>query len=82
MTRFTADDARNLANDDLDQRIRQAVSNADAGPNATYMRVYCDDPWLHSLESELRDRGFINIDVPNITIKGDVYFEWEGQSHD
>lgn len=73
---YTAEDARQESGRDLDEVIRHAVKNADAGPNATYMRVYHDDPWLWRLESELEARGFKNIDVPDITIKGDVYFEW------
>lgn len=74
---FTADDARRAGQDDLDRRIRAAVHENDGGNNAAYLRVYCDDPWVNEIEYELERRGFINIQVPDIVIKGDVYFEWD-----
>ena len=75
MTRFTADDARRGNYDDLDRRIRAAVR--DGGGNHAYLRVYHDDAFLYSIKEELEARGFINVQVPSITLKGDVYFEWE-----
>ena len=33
--------------------------------------------YIHSIGSELERRGFKNIQVPDIIIKGDVYFEWD-----
>ena len=60
---------------DLDDRIRRAVKETEHGRGA-YMRVYADDPWRHTIYDDLRERGFVNIDVPDIIIKGDVYFEW------
>jgi len=77
MGRFTATDAQHHGHRDLDQCIRDAVADRSYGQGATSMRVYHDDPWLWSLEQELEDRGFKNIRVPSITIKGDVYFEWD-----
>lgn len=77
MGRFTASDARHHGHRDLDQCIRDAVAERYHGPGATSMRVYHDDPWLSRLEEELDERGFKNIRVPSITLKGDVYFEWD-----
>ncbi len=74
---YTAADARREKADDLDERIRAAVRERDAGPNAAYLRIYHDDPWRYSIMEELHSRGFKNVDVPDITLKGDVYFEWD-----
>jgi hypothetical protein len=71
---FTADDARQLNEDDLDERIEQAVR--DATGNYAYLRVYSEDPFRHSIKEKLEERGFKNVQVPDIIIKGDVYFEW------
>ena len=63
----------------LDDVIKDAVEDAQEGnPDATgtYMRVYNDDPWLPNLKEELEARGFFCVQVPEITIKGDVYFAW------
>jgi hypothetical protein len=76
MKRFTAEDARRGDDDDLGERIKRAVKERDGGPSAAYMRVYIEDPWLHRIEQELLDRGFKNVQVPDIILKGDVYFEW------
>lgn len=74
---FTASNARKMQTLELDDRIKAAVIENDGGPNAAYLRVYCDDPWRYSIKDELEMRGFKNIDVPDIIIKGDVYFEWD-----
>jgi hypothetical protein len=60
----------------LDQRIKWAVQENDAGYKAAYLRIYIEDPWVHQIEYELERRGFKNIRVPSIVLKGDVYFEW------
>ncbi len=73
---YTADDARRGNQDDLDERIEYAVRNFRQGNGAT-MRIYHDDAFRHSIAYELERRGFKNIDVPDITLKGDVYFEWD-----
>lgn len=74
---FTADDARQMDQDNLDTRIKNAVRDADGGsPNSAYLRVYCEDPWFHTIKEELERRGFTNVNVPDIVLKGDVYFEW------
>lgn len=76
---FTAAHARAAVGDDLDERIAYAVRDNRSGDGAS-LRVYIDDPWVHRIESELAARGFINIRVPDIALKGDVYFEWpEGE---
>lgn len=72
---YTAVDARAKDTNDLDERIKYAVENFRSGAGA-HMRVYYDDSFLANLEQELLDRGFKNIDIPDITLKGDVYFEW------
>lgn len=80
MSRFTANDARRGNWDELDGRIRAAVSDcgyADNGNYFAYVRIYHDDAFRYDIASELEARGFVNIDVPSITLKGDVYFEWE-----
>lgn len=75
MSRFTADDARRGNWDELDGRIEAAVRDAGGG-NSAYLRIYAEDSFRYGIESELEKRGFINIRVPNFTLKGDVYFEW------
>lgn len=74
---YTADDARREGDVVLDRRIRAAVQASEGGRNAGYLRVYVEDPWFHRIEQELTLRGFKNIRVPSIILKGDVYFEWE-----
>jgi Fe-S cluster assembly iron-binding protein IscA len=71
---FTADDARKVNQDNLDERIQSAVENSSG--NSTYLRVYIEDSFCSSIRNELEKRGFKNIDVPDIILKGDVYFEW------
>lgn len=74
---FTADDARNTREDDLDRRIEAAVKERDAGPKAAaLLRVYIEDSFCCTIKDELERRGFKNVQVPDICIKGDVYFEW------
>lgn len=74
---YTADMAdREDGQSDLDNRIRMAVKEQDGGYRAAYLRVYIEDPWVHQIEYELERRGFKNIKVPDIVLKGDVYFEW------
>lgn len=73
--RFTADDARRGNADELDSRIKAAVR--EGGPNHAYLRIYIEDAFRDTIERELEARGFINIRVPDFTLKGDVYFEWD-----
>lgn len=72
---YTADDARRGNYDELDARIEHAVREGDG--NSASLRIYVEDAFFHSIWSELHDRGFKNIDVPYIVLKGDVYFEWD-----
>lgn len=74
---YTANDARRGNYDDLDRRIEDAVRSHDAGPNASYLRIYIEDAFCHTIQEELERRGFKSVRVPDITLKGDVYFEWE-----
>lgn len=74
MTRFTDQTARDLNMQDLDERIERAVRGSSG--TGAHMRVYNDDPWVDRIEQELLDRGFHNVQVPMIVIKGDVWFEW------
>lgn len=73
--RFTADHARRGNWDELDGRIKRAVRGS-VGNSAT-MRVYIEDSFLDDIQYELERRGFTNVQVPSITLKGDVYFEWD-----
>lgn len=74
---FTADNARDSDQNELDERIRAAVKSPDGGsPNSTYMRVYVEDWFCGTIQYELERRGFKNVSVPFIVLKGDVYFEW------
>ena len=74
---YTTEHARAGDQDELDRRIKLAVKDADGGaPHSTYMRVYIEDPWRHSIQEELERRGFKNVQVPDFILKGDVYFEW------
>lgn len=77
---FTARDARQMQQDDLDERIERAVREAHGGRAS--MRVYCEDAWLPRLREELERRGFINIRIPDIIIKGDVEFGWPMDEED
>jgi len=72
---FTAEMARQQQADDLDERIQYAVANRRQG-NGAYMRVYSEDPFLHTLHEELEKRGFTNVNVPDVILSGDAYFEW------
>lgn len=71
---FTADMARQQTNNDLDARIEAAVREARG--SGAYLRVNIEDPFVHRIGYELEQRGFKNIVVPDIILKGDVYFEW------
>lgn len=73
---YTAEDARKSTESHLDEKIEVAVKDSDAGPHAAYLRVYLDDPWFRNIKEELEKRGFKNVQVPDICLKGDVYFEW------
>jgi hypothetical protein len=73
---YTADMARKGNMDELDARIEAAVKDRDAGPNAAYLRVYIEDSFCQTIGEELERRGFKNVQVPDICLKGDVYFEW------
>jgi hypothetical protein len=68
--------ARQGQTDDLDARIEAAVKDRDAGPSASYIRVYVEDWFCRTIGEELEKRGFKNVKVPDICLKGDVYFEW------
>lgn len=73
---YTADDANGDWEYELDQRIRSAVREQDAGYKAAYLRIYCEDPFRWTIQEELEKRGFHSVRVPDIVIKGDVYFSW------
>lgn len=73
---YTADMARQKDTTELDARIEAAVKDRDAGPNASYLRVYIEDWFCRTIGEELERRGFKNVQVPDICLKGDVYFEW------
>lgn len=75
---FTAAHARDHDRRDLDTRIKNAVTGRRKGQGA-YMRVYHDDPWRYSIQSDLEERGFTNVEVPDIVICGNVYFEWTSE---
>jgi hypothetical protein len=72
---FTADKARNIDSITLDHRIEHSVRVRSKG-NGTYMRVYHDDSFLENLYEELEKRGFTNIQIPDVCLSADVYFEW------
>lgn len=73
---FTAEHARRGNQDELDRRIKAAVLDARPASHA-YLRVYVEDSFLHNIAYELERRGFKNVSVPDIILKGDVYFEWD-----
>ena len=77
---FTADMARDeraqLAQLELDRRIEAAVKESRSWGNRATVRVYHDDPFVHTIREELEKRGFSGIVVPDITLCGDVSFEW------
>lgn len=76
---FTANDARRVDASALDQKIEAAVREGERYGNRASIRVYIDDPWVHTIKEELEKRGFINVDVPDICLKGDVDFEWRDE---
>lgn len=75
--RFTADMARQLDDILLDERIEHAIKHRKAGTNGAYIRIYIEDSFRYSIQSDLEERGFKNVDVPDICLCGDVYFEWD-----
>lgn len=72
---YTASNAR-LQQDDLDGRIEAAVKDSCGNGNCAHLRIYCSDSFRWTIREELENRGFHNVNVPDIMIKGDVYFEW------
>lgn len=75
---FTAQNAKSLSCD-LDERIEKAVKEAiNCGHKSASIRVYIEDSYVHTVGYELEKRGFTDIYVPNICLKGDVSFSWEG----
>lgn len=78
---FTANDARQKNNSDLDKRIEKEVNYSKSqGLNSGYLRVYIEDWFVSTIEEELQKRGFHSIRVPDITLKGDVYFSWADEN--
>lgn len=77
---YTADQARihrAEAPNDLDERIQTAVEKANRlGQRTASIRVYIEDAYCADIQNELENRGFTNIDVPDIVVKGDVRFSW------
>jgi hypothetical protein len=71
---YTVSDARLQQSNDLDERIEAAVKEAYG--NSAYLRIYCEDRFRYKIREELENRGFVNIQVPDFILKGDVYFEW------
>lgn len=86
---FTADNARSLnkvlseeQSRLLDERIKREVEDAvRSGLTHGHLRVYNDDWFFHSIEYELNQRGFHSVDIPSITLKGDVYFSWADEEN-
>lgn len=75
---FTADKARNMNAQSLDARIKKEVDYAvSSGLTRGYLRIYIEDAFFNNIEEELTIRGFHSIQVPDITLKGDVYFSWD-----
>lgn len=75
---FTAQNAKSLSCDDLDARIEKAVKEAiSCGHKSASIRVYIEDSYVHTIWHELNKRGFTDIHVPDICLKGDVSFSWE-----
>lgn len=75
---FTAEMAKNLNNQNLDRRIEIEVKNAvQNNETNAYLRVYIEDSFAHCIMEELEKRGFHSIQVPDIVLKGDVYFSWK-----
>jgi hypothetical protein len=68
-------DALETASNELDRRIENAVKENQWAGRAT-VRIYIDDPFRYTIKEELEKRGFKNVDVPDIILKGDVSFEW------
>lgn len=74
---FTADKARKLTTNDLDERIKREVDDCvRSGQNHGLLRIYSEDWFFQTIEEELTKRGFHSIKVPSIILKGDVYFSW------
>lgn len=77
---FTAEDARKQVETEpnkLDALIEEAVREANYhGHTSASIRVYIEDAYVHTIREELEKRGFSAINVPDIILKGDVYFSW------
>lgn len=77
---YTADKARKQTSDNLDARIEKEVRDSIAsGRDYGELRVYAEDSFIDNIEEELTKRGFHSIQVPAITLKGDVYFSWASE---
>jgi len=84
---FTAANARSLSqidsverNKKLDERIQREVEEAIRdGRKKGLLRVYLEDWFFDSIEEELTRRGFHSIEIPHITLKGDVSFSWASE---
>lgn len=80
---FTADKARKLTTNDLDERIKREVDECvRSGQNHGFLRIYSEDWFFQTIEEELTKRGFHSIEVPPIILKGDVYFSWAEEEAD
>ena len=77
---YTAEMARNQSESSpnvLDERIEKEVSYANYhGFRRASVRVYIEDPFVHTIKEELEKRGFTVDYVPEIILKGDVDFSW------
>lgn len=72
---YTASDAANMQQEDLDRQIKYAVSTRSNG-NSAHIRVWSDDWFASTIKEELEKRGFKNISGYDGVHKWDVYFEW------
>ena len=72
-----AQEHANQSENELDERLKSAVSEANyRGLRSASIRVYIDDAFCSTIRQELEARGFTDIDVPDICLKGDVRFAW------
>ena len=61
---FTAEDAKKIVMSDLDEKLEYAVKNRRQGDGA-YVRINSEDWFSSDIENILKQRGFVNIQVPN-----------------
>ncbi len=74
---YTADMARQAANQEFDERLKNTVEDAiRSGRTNAYMRVYIDDWFKDDVKQMLEDRGFNCDHGFTGVLTTDIYIWW------